>query len=396
MNRLTRWIALFLALTLLAAACGGSDPVEEAAVEETTTTTEAPPETTTTEATTTTTEAPLDGPIFPLTGEVSADGVVPEHPAVVVKISNNDASARAALDGLDQADLIYEERIEVQATRFAAVFHSSLPEQVGSVRSGRTSDVQIVANLNRPVFGFSGANDGVHDQLRQAESDGILLRASADFGNSQFSRISDFSAPDNLVADVSRLVEVAPDDSESPEPVFDFSANVAEIGRPSAGVRVAARSEAQYVWSESDGGYLRFQGEAPHVTRDGTQITPTNVVILTTTYLPSQIDGSSVDAVTIGEGEVEVYSGGSRIVGTWTREFARDPYTLTTASGEIIGLAPGQTWVSLSPAGTASEMSPVDAANFLPESEQAADTDADSDEDADADSGEEGDTSTDE
>lgn len=381
MKRFTRLISLFVALTLLAVACGGSDPVEEAAVEETTTTTEAPPETTTTETTTTTTEPPLDGPIFPLTGEVSVDGVVAEHSAVVVKISNNDAGARAALDGLDEADLIYEERIEAQATRFAAVFHSSLPEQVGSVRSGRTSDIQIVANLNRPVFGFSGANDGVHDQLRQAESDGILLRASADFGDGQFSRISEFSAPDNLVADVSRLVEVAPEDSESPEPVFDYSATVVELGRPSAGVRVAARSEAQYVWSESDGGYLRFQGEEPHVTRDGTQITPTNVIILTTTYVPSQIDSSSVDAITIGEGEVEVYSGGSRIVGTWTREFARDPFTLTTPSGDVIGLEPGQTWVSLSPAGTSTEMSPVDAADFLPESEQAEGTD---DEEGDA------------
>ena len=371
MKQLLRLLALIVALGLLVAACGGGgeEVAEEANdVEETIATeTEAVAETTTTNAPTAPDEeveddsdaeqAISDGLIHPLTGVALGDGDDPDHAAVVVKISNNDNTARAALDGLDQADIIYEERIEVEATRFAAVFHSSLPEQVGSVRSGRTSDVQIVANLNRPVFAFSGANNGVNDQLRSAENDGVLLRASAEFGSPEFSRINDFAAPDNLVADVSRLVDVAPEDSEAPSPVFDYSNNVRDLGRMSPGVVAQARSNAQYVWSESDGGYLRFQAGDPHVTRDGAQITPENVVILTTSYVPSQIDAQSVDAVTIGEGRVEVYSNGARVVGTWSRAFPRDPYTLTTADGEVIGLTPGQTWVSLSPAGTSSEIS---------------------------------------
>lgn len=360
MHRNRNVLAIFFALALIAAACGGSDSAATDSDDEvTTTTTEAPVEpdtTTTTEAPVPTTEAAPTGPFLPLTGEPADESEIPERAAVVVKISNNDSNARAALDGLDEADIIYEERIEVEATRFAAVFHSSLPEQVGSVRSGRTSDVQIVANLNRPVFAFSGANDGVNNQLRAAENDGILIRVSADFGDSRFSRISEFSAPDNLVADVSRLVDEAPADSESPNPVFDYSANVAELGRRSPGVIAEARSNAQYVWSEADGGYLRFQGGNPHVTRDGVQITPENVVILTTTYVPSQVDSSSVDAVTIGEGRVEVYSNGARVVGTWSREFPRDPYTLTTADGEVIGLMPGQSWVTLAPALTSREI----------------------------------------
>ena len=369
MQRIIRILALFVALALLAVACGGGDEAETAdsadavETEEVTTTTAAPAPTTTTAAVeeTTTTEAAPSGPVFPLTGVVLESGDDPDHAAVVVKISNNDGNARAALDGLDEADIIFEERIEVEATRFAAVFHSSLPEQVGSVRSGRTSDVQIVANLNRPVFAFSGANEGVHNQLRAAESDGVLLRSSADFGDSQFRRISEFSAPDNLVADVSRLVDVAPADSEAPSPIFDYSNNVAELGRRSPGVLAEARSNAQYVWSGSAGGYLRFQGGVPHVTRDDVHITPANVIILTTTYVPSQVDAASVDAVTIGEGRVEVYSNGARVVGTWSREFPRDPYTLTTADGEIIGLAPGQTWVSLSPALTSTELTDQEA-----------------------------------
>ncbi len=361
MHRMFKHLALVFVMALFAVACGGGDDGEDAATETTTTTTEAPAETTTTSTTTTTVPEPAPtGPVFPLTGEPMADGEG-QHAAVVVKISNNDATARAALDGLDEADIIFEERIEVEATRFATVFHSSLPEQVGSVRSGRTSDVQIVANLNTPVFAFSGANDGVHAQLRNAENNGLLIRASDDFGDSRFSRISDFSAPNNLVADVSRLVDVAPADAEPPTPIFDYSNNVAEIGRRSPGVEAAARTNAQYVWSEADGGYLRFQGGQVHETRDGNQITPANVIILDTLYVASQVDSSSVDALTVGEGGVVVYSNGSRVAGTWLRDAETDPYTLLSENGEIIGLAPGQTWVSLSPAGTATELTDEEA-----------------------------------
>lgn len=361
MAKVIRTIAVIGALALLAGACGGDDG-DDVATESTSTTstTTTVAETTaapTTESTTTTTEAPDLGPLYPLTGEPIGDNDTPDHAAVVVKISNNDGAARRALSGLDHADIIFEERIEQKATRFAAVFHSSLPEEVGSVRSGRTSDVQIVANLNRPVFAFSGANDGVHSQLRAAENQGALVRASADFNDPQFRRISDFSAPNNLVVNAAELLDEVEDGGEPPQPIFDYSDNVITFGAPAAGVRIDARTDAVYVWSAEDGGYLRFQESEPHTTRESDQITPQNVIVLTTTYLPSQIDRSSVDAITIGSGPVAVYSGGFVVEGTWTREFERDPYTLTTPEGDVIGLAPGQTWVSLTPAGTAAEIS---------------------------------------
>ena len=99
--------------------------------------------------------------------------------------------------------------------------------------------------------------------------------------------------------------------------------------------------------------------------RDGAPIVSQNVIILTTTYLRSQIDASSVDATTVGSNPVVVYSGGLRIEGTWTREFQRDGYTLETPEGEIIGLAPGQAWVSLAPSNTSAEISQGDADDLL-------------------------------
>lgn len=372
MKNLFRTLALLCALALIAAACGGGDDdaADTGEIEDAVSATTAPAEaSTTTEApattSTTTTEAPPTGPVFPLSGQVLAEGETADHRAVVVKISNNDTTARAALLGLDEADIVFEERIEQDATRFAAVFHSSLPTEVGSVRSGRTSDIDIVSNLNSPVFAYSGANQRVEDQLRSAENNGLLNRVSDQLGNAELSRISGFSAPNNLVADVAAALERV-GEGDPPTPIFDYSNNLREIGGfPSAGARVIGRSEAEFVWSQEAGGYLRFEDGQQLVGRDGAPVVSQNVIVLTTTYLPSQIDASSVDAITVGSNPVVVYTGGFRIEGTWTREFARDGYTLETPEGAIIGLAPGQTWVSLAPAGTDQELGQVGANELL-------------------------------
>lgn len=363
-----RRLLIFGCMVMALVACSGNS--EETAETTTTTSTTAAPTTSTaapttsptTSSTTTTTIDP--GPFYPLTGEKIIDDELPDHPAVVVKISNNDATARQVLRGIDQADIVFEERIEQSATRFASVFHSVLPEEVGSVRSARTSDIDIVANLNNPVFAFSGANTGVRSQVRQADANNVLSQACEDCGNPQFSLLSSYRRPNATVVNVVALLDTASDDAEPPPAIYDYSDNVADLGEPSPGVRILARVPANFVWSPTDAVYLRYQGSEPHMTRDDEQIAPQNVIVMTTEYRPSQIDRSSVDAVSIGTGDVIVYSNGHRVEGTWTRETAKDGYTLTTADGDPIGLTPGQTWVSMTPTGTSTELTESEAAAF--------------------------------
>ena len=143
MSSTRRRLLAALVVALVAASCGGGDDdgVATETTASTTTTTAAPTTTTTTSTTTTTiatttTEVDL-GPLYPLTGEPIGDAEAPTGPALVMKVSNNNADSRRALIGLDHADIIYEERIESDATRFAAVFHSDVPEEIGPVRSAR-------------------------------------------------------------------------------------------------------------------------------------------------------------------------------------------------------------------------------------------------------------------
>lgn len=358
-----RIAGVVVALALIASACSGGDETASTDSSTTSSTTTTTTSTTTTtvpdavastedETTTTTIEEEYDGPIFPLTGEPLGDADIEGQPAMVIKISNNDARSRASLVGLEKADVIFEERIEANATRFASVFHSEIPDIIGPVRSARTTDIDIIGNLSNPLFGYSGSNEGVARQIREADRTGVLTRVTAETGASPFFRDTKYSAPDNLMVDGADMLEYAAEDATAPNPIFSYANNVPELGSPAFGVRASARSDGTYVWSADDEAYMRFQGDGLHETRDGEQIMPENVIIMTTTYVASRIDRTSVDAITIGSGDVQVFSNGFMVEGTWTREFSRDPITLMTTDEQEIGLAPGQTWVVLAPVGT--------------------------------------------
>ena len=108
---------------------------------------------------TTTTIPGWAGPVHPLTGLPAVDGTV-DRPALVVKIGNNDSKSLPQI-GLEDADVVYEVHIENGVTRFLAVFQSEVPALVGPVRSARSSDIDLIGNLNRPSFAYWGSNEGV-------------------------------------------------------------------------------------------------------------------------------------------------------------------------------------------------------------------------------------------
>ena len=75
---------------------------------------------------------------------------------LAVKIDNTSA-ARPRI-GLDAADVVYVEPVEGGLTRLLAVFSRKQPAEVGPVRSGRESDVDLVANYGRVALAFSGSS----------------------------------------------------------------------------------------------------------------------------------------------------------------------------------------------------------------------------------------------
>ena len=285
----------------------------------------------------------------PFTG--ASESIPSGLPAVVVKVSNNSSASRRALIGLDRADVVFEERIEASATRFAAVFHSELPANVGPVRSGRTTDIAILRGLGQPVLGYSGANPGVTRQFAEARDNGWFTPV-VNTDRAPFARDGRYTSPDNLFVDPASLGACG--NGGTPSAIFSYGAATSTSAQAASSVSLQARSPYRFAWDAGSGTWLRSQDGSAHVTREGRRLAPENVVVLFVPYIQSQIDASSVDAQTTGSGSAWILRDGTITIGSWSRANASAGYRLTDANGTVTRLHTGQTWVVLAPAGSAS------------------------------------------
>ena len=97
----------------------------------------------------TTTTLPPE-PVYPLTGVANPDPIIAARPALVVKIDN--APGARPQTGFNSADIVYEEIVNDNLTRFAMVFQSHDSNPVGPIRSGRLQDVRSVHCLRSPTL----------------------------------------------------------------------------------------------------------------------------------------------------------------------------------------------------------------------------------------------------
>lgn len=266
------------------------------------------------------------------------------RPALAVKIDN----VRAAMpqSGINQADIVYVELVE-GATRLAAVFHSTAPAEVGPVRSMRTSDLNLLAPLNGPLFANSGGNRGT----RAALADSTLVDIGVGTAAQLYYRSAGRSAPHNLFTNTQNLWSVGSEFSDTglPPPLFVFrepNAPVNSTAVPASSIDIDyAYTEVQYTWNGS--GWNRTQDGRPTVDTRGVRTSPATVIVQFTNYGRSAADSRSPEAITVGSGAALVLTDGHVVDATWSRPRATDVTTYTDSQGRPISILPGRTWVEL-------------------------------------------------
>ncbi len=368
-NRRIPFLAVVLAATMVAAACSGGDPVlveeetaDPAPVDEATVDDEtenvAPAEA----------EAEPTGPVEPLTGLPLEDPALLDQPAVAIKIDNA-PEARPQV-GINQADQVVEVLVE-GITRLVAVFHSTGSDPVGPIRSGRSSDPDLVANYGSPLYAWSGGNATVRTEIRNAEVAGKLYDVGVDQSPADYYREGPpRAAPWNLFSSTTSLLALQPDDATGPPQIFEYRADGEELpaaASPTPGIRIVYRGglEVIYAWDEARAGWVRFQRGTPHVDGDGVVVAPANVLVLITSYRASSADSISPQALTVGEGEALTLTAGSGITGRWERADPLTPWSLLDAEGQPVRLTPGRTWIALPEAGDVSVLTDAEAQALL-------------------------------
>lgn len=320
-------------VVLVLAACGGDEPSAEQPAE--------PAEPTTASPEPSPTTTPEDVPTWPLTGLPAPDGVA-GFPALTVKVDNS-AAAQPQV-GLSDADIVVEELIEGGMTRLAAIYHSTLSEEVVPVRSIRTSDIGIV----RPTGGALVASGGAQRVLEMMDEAGVPVVGE---GAAGFSRDAGRPAPYNVVVDLERTLADVPDLGPPEEPYLPWAepGGTAPGGEPVTEAAVSFSGAHTTDWELTDGSWTRQPGPAA----PGEEFTAANVLVLhVRTRDAGYTDpaGNFVPEIVLDDsGAALLLAGGTAVEAEWSKDQLSTPLELTDTAGEPLAVPAGRTWIELVP-----------------------------------------------
>ncbi|MCA0457160.1 MAG: DUF3048 domain-containing protein [Chloroflexi bacterium] len=305
------------------------------------------------ETTPTPDEFPPD--VNPLTGLQVSDPSVLERRPQVVKISNAPLLVRPQA-GIGAADIVFEHYAEGGLTRFSAIFYGQAPNRVGSIRSARLIDLDLM-----PMFGglldFSGASTGVETLLNNSDYANRLFKGVL-FGLPYYWRDETIEVPHNMFMNPNAVWELASEQGINQRPDLhglSFSETV-----PGNNTSVTTKIDIRYratrvMWSydAATGLYRRSADGQGHFDANTLeQITAANVVVIFadhqfTDIVESEFQGSksySIGINLMGDGDAVLFRDGLRYVGRWVRDDINTIIGLRTMTGDLLPLKPGQTW----------------------------------------------------
>jgi len=290
-------------------------------------------------------------------------------PILVVKIENN--SIVRPQTGLDRADLIFEELVEGGASRFAAVFQSNIPDEVGPVRSVRHVDVSLAAPI-ADVFAFSG---GAKRTMKYVGLELPTTMSQVREGAPGMNRKPGVSAPNNLFLDTKQMFSAVaeydtpssgffvPSPMSGAVPVPSSSATAAPVvpapvGKAVNTVEVAFSTLAKpnWKWNAADKLWMRSEGSNPFNNIDGSQFGTNNLVIIEIREVDAGYKGSTGGyvprSVTSGSGRGWVLSNGQAVEVKWNKPSVVSQMELSDTNGNPFTMPTGRTWVELLPVET--------------------------------------------
>ena len=293
--------------------------------------------------------------VNPLTGLPVEDPAILLRNPVIAKVSNAPPLVRPQA-GIGAADLVYEHYAEGGLTRFSAIFYGEMPQRVGSIRSARLIDYELMP-MYQGLLAFSGASIGVEERLNGSEFADRLYKGVL-FGLPYYWRDESIPVPHNMFTNVAALQDRA--DAGGVAFVPDLHGMTFQETPPpdsaGAGSFIDIRYRATRVrweYDTSTGQYHRFADGLGHYDANTLeQITADNVVIVYadhtfTDIVESEFQGSvsySIEIKLWFEGDAVLFRDGQQYPARWLRPTREDLLSLRTPEGDFLPLKPGRTW----------------------------------------------------
>ncbi|MHA2621166.1 MAG: DUF3048 domain-containing protein [bacterium JZ-2024 1] len=260
--------------------------------------------------------------------------------------------------GLADADVVYEMRVEGGITRFMGIFFNEAPRIIGPIRSVRQYYLPIVTEYGAMIV-HAGADPGGFNDIvvyRVPEHDGVKTSAG-------FFRSSDRSAPYNLFLNLEKAlpaIKRAPNTQSLNAGGRGVSWSYGETtniqSSPAKTIRIkygigGVGNTAEWRYDEKIQQYVRYVGGTPLRDRKtGAPLTTKNIIIQVAPQKarPKDTKGRIMISV-IGHGTGWAASGGVADKIYWSKSsYSARTYFAKEDHSEL-HLAEGNTWVQVVP-----------------------------------------------
>jgi len=281
----------------------------------------------------------------PLTGIEVADEATTKRPVTAIMIENSpDARPQS---GLKDAGVVFETIAEGGITRFVALYQEAQPALIGPVRSVRPYYIEWAYPFDPSVAHIGGSSRAL-DMIRSGKY-GVDLDQFFNAGS--YWRAADRYAPHNVYTSFDKLNAL---NAAKGHTTSTFSAwprrNEAPSKTPNAtqiNIMVSTGSyTTHYDYDAATNSYLRSEGGAPHMDREGGRLAPKVVIALKDPISIGFEDGYREQINTSGSGDALIFQDGTVTQATWHKTDPASQIHFVGADGKDIPLVRGQTWIT--------------------------------------------------
>lgn len=301
-------------------------------------------------------EEVVDVPRHPLTGVEVAEGSV-TGPAIMAKIDHENRP----YVNLHRADMVFQQLIPQNGTRYLAVWHSDMPDEVGYVRSFRPHDLYMASPF-QGVLASSGMFALVVPFYEDLMDNGVKnyvwdYRGPED--RDLWSTVDKNYAAASSVLFAAKAAQEANADLAPPQQIFEYVSDPSQASAVVGGQDITnfttyfSQSKTNdymtsvWNWNASSGVFEKtFVNGEPVVVESGEQLSATNLIAISVEH--DDFVGQPTARLLNGGGSAWVATGGKVIEADWRGGAIGEKITLTSG-GEDILLAPGKTWVLIFP-----------------------------------------------
>lgn len=280
----------------------------------------------------------------PLTGELVANEAATKQAVTGVMIENSpDARPQS---GIKNSGVVFEAIAEGGITRFLVFYQQEKPQLIGPVRSLRLYDIDWLSAFDASIAHVGGSSQALTEIRNGSHRD-----LDQFFNSGSYWRATDRYSPHNVYTSFDKLDALNNAKGYTASTFTGFSRTDGKpIAKPDAtNINITISSSlynSSYIYDAKTNTYARSQAGAPHMDREGGQITPSVVVAIRVDETTELQDGYREVITTTGSGQATIFQNGTAIPATWHKADQNSQIDFTDSSGKDIPLVRGQTWIA--------------------------------------------------